>query len=66
MVYGHHVMDICRVYGLDLEGYGIQHNTEFKVIESRILGNAHFHNLYYEEKYKPRKYIRLKKGEVRV
>lgn len=50
MVYGYLVMDICRAYELYLKGYKIQYNIEYKVIESRILNNAHFHNLRCEDR----------------
>lgn len=66
MVYGNLVMEICRVYELDLEEWEIQNNIEYNVIESKVLSNDYFLNMHCEDKSKLGKYIRLKKGEVRT
>lgn len=66
MVCRHLIMEICREYELDLEGFGVKHGIEYNVIESRIFRNAYFHRLHYEDKSKLGKYHKLKPGEVRV
>lgn len=66
MVYGHLIMKICRAYELDLKGWGVKNNIEYKLIKSEILNNAHFHGLHCADKIKLGKYTMLKEGEVRV
>lgn len=57
-------MEICRAYELDLEGYTIQTGIEYKVVESKLFSNAHFHGLHVSDK--ATKYQKLKQGEKRI